>query len=397
MDGLSEIVRAVCRVNLAVSLIGGMLLISCSKDKHYEVYTSRQITLSEIVIDTLSLPTNGYSAQGSIYFRQDTIFYFDKMYRTVSAYARDGTLSYQKLGPGDGPDQMLRFICYSPYLDAQHMLVSDYAVSFYSPSWVLRSRLGIDWNDNTSISKLSSSPHPEMTGIYEMAWGRTLDGDAVIWDGGQFLYFPIESSHPKFNGYMPSEYYVEGRTLARLDLNTGKIVSLHGKRSEVYLLNKYLGNFDFQSTTFDGDNIFVNFAVDPLIYVLDENMEIAYAFGCRPHEINDHYRTYSTFEEADGMWSVDMEEFGFYHHLYVDKLRGLVFRKVQIGKGAKYGMLQMYHNKVLIGEFRVPKQFKLIGQDDKFYYADGYMDENLSLLGVYRVKFPGLIGTPPMP
>ena len=52
--------------------------------------------------------------------------------------------------------------------------------------------------------------------------------------------------------------------------------------------------------------------------------------------------------------------------------------------------MQIYKGTVLVGDVQVPSRFNIIGYDENFIYADGYLDESNEKLAFYKFKIPTL-------
>ena len=92
-------------------------------------------------------------------------------------------------------------------------------------------------------------------------------------------HLPVNTEHWKYNGYKIPEYYTDSRIFAVLDIKSGEIISIEGRRSPEYLKHQFLPNFDFFHFDCVGDVIILNYDIDSSIYVLDDKFKIKMKFG----------------------------------------------------------------------------------------------------------------------
>lgn len=187
---------------------------------------------------------------------------------------------------------------------------------------------------------------------------------------------------------MHESFYTQAAILATIDINTGHITKLDGRRGDAFLEQTFIPNFDFMAYDVYQEEIHVTFGPDPFIYVFNNDLEIVGKYGLAPEGFkNDYFRT-TDYATASARWAQDLEEYGYNDWLYADQTSGRVFRTVKPqGKNGKT-VLQVYSKeKILIGSFEVPDRFRVIGFKDGFYYADGLVDELEERLGYYKFHF----------
>ena len=84
--------------------------------------------------------------------------------------------------------------------------------------------------------------------------------------------------------------------------------------------------------------------------------------------------------------SEQTDQSGYYSHIFADEEHNLLFRSFINDKKTYDGGVQVYRNKVLIGEIKTNGKFNVIGRIGDYYYADGIMNEENETLTIYRFK-----------
>ena len=245
---------------------------------------------------------------------------------------------------------------------------------------------------NYCIKELSKNPRSEYKGIYEVKY---FQNKLTRYDSTHIL-FNIESSHPKYNAFISEDYYRNGRILASLNILTGKVDTIIGKRTTKYLKYKYIPDFDFFYYELVNDTFYINYEPDHLIYVMDKNFEPLYSFGIEGINMKVNYRETKSLNAAfdRNRFLIDRTEKGYYTDLKVFPPNKTTFRTYTQGISAdsvnNYEQnpkrLQVYRGLDLIADSPVPYNFKIIGYAAPFYYAEGYADNPSNSLIIYKFK-----------
>jgi hypothetical protein len=154
---------------------------------------------------------------------------------------------------------------------------------------------------------------------------------------------------------------------------------------EIYLQLKFVPNLAALSFSILEHNIYLSFAIHPLIYIYDADFNALGTFGRAGDGMKASYRTTRTFEEAQESQSQDLGNQSIYGSVFADG--PYVFRiYFPEGMEAAYARLQIFEDKVLIGDVKVAPRFNVIGRIGEYYYANGIVDEMAEQIVVFKFK-----------
>ena len=380
-------------------LILSFLIISCSPLANKEglhsvmvVKSKENIVFQELKIDTILVKHPNTSYQGFFEYGENGLYFFDKLFATVSQFGNTGDYKQSYLGKGQGPREVPDIQNYLKIKD-MHYIFSGYSIYVYDQNWERIKSKTINWNPEKSIKELEDNPKPTYRGIYEVKYFGNKYG--LLED--KYIIFNIESTHPKFNGFFTNvskEYYTTAKVFAKMDLENTTVEELIGNYSSLYVTNNSIPNFDFQHYDIGKDSIFTGFEADSLIYVYDKQFNIQYAFGRSGKGIKQSYTKTHTYEEAMKIFHKEHIANGFYDDIKYFPETSFLFRCYTTGAnrpevewtehGSNPRRMQIYQGNTLIADVTVPYQFKVIGFDGTYYYADGYIDEKKEQLGFYK-------------
>jgi hypothetical protein len=375
------------------------LLMSCgfSQSDITIEKTKHIISIHQLKLDTLVTQHPNASFQG--FFALDTlqknILFLDHLFATATVFDYEGRYLQTNLGKGQGPNEVKGI---QHYIRGQknHFIFNDWNTYTYNLRWQRTKISYFDWNINgKQIKDLENNPQPDQRGVYEVKY----TGNKFILKETRIL-FNIESSHPRFNGYFPNvsnQYYKTAKIWALANPQTGQIQSIHGAYPSIYSENNMIPNFsNWYFDTLD-DLLLVNFEADSLIYVYDKNFELTKAFGLAGKATRLNYRKTKNYDDAVNGFASDRQKYGYYYTITCFAKSSIVFRCYKMGtsqEAEEFNVqspddlnpmrMQIYQNQTLIGDVAVPSRFKIIGKVGKYYYADGYYDEEKGTMGVYR-------------
>lgn len=369
----------------------GYFIFSCQHVEHVElpVYQQENLKIKNISIDSLILEKDYFSGVGFFSLGRDQIFFVDQVFSTVISFDSEGLYQGTYLGKGGGPDEQNNIHGFQPYSkDNNHVVLDNFELVVFDENFVKVTSYPIEWDYSESYQDMVNSPKGSMLGLYELDWkSKGQNTSFIIDETSSQVLLPITMSHPTLNGYISEEYYQSVAIFGRYDLNKKIVLEGFGRRSDKYLEQKFVPNFDFSFFTKSKNEILVSFAIDPLIHVFDADGELLYKFGMEGVDIQKSYPKTNTIEDALDNYKLDLEKAGFYHLIYLDEAKNLTFR-TYFPEGAEkgYSRLQIYQDKTLIGDVRVPERFRIIGKIGDFYFADGVVDEFNDRLGIYKFK-----------
>ncbi len=354
-----------------------------------ELSKSRKNIINSIIkIDTIILGSNIESSfKGTFSILNDTIFFSDEYFGYVFRFTKKGTLIDRNIGKGKGPNETLGFN-HSNFSNQKYGFLNGYNsnLTFFDKKILKEKEYRIDWQIKRSQKEVLANPIPEIGDSYEFDFG--IPNIFKIWDN-EHVSIAITASHPKFNGYFDSSlYYNYSRILAIINIYSGKVVKLIGRRSLVYLDKKNIPNFDHFNYEVYENEYFVNFWADEKIYVIDKQSEQAIGkFGLAGKDMNVNYPTTQSYEKAEEKWESDLEIFGYYHYFKYLPFKKLFFRGYTKGEGKKNDGLQIYKGYDLIGDISIPKGLQVIGEIEGAIYAMNTLDsEENDGLKMYKIK-----------
>lgn len=375
-------------------LISLIILTGCS---HKEKITSffpeinkseRAIQIDTLVIDTIRLEKIQFSSDGFLQIYSNYLTLFDKRFGLVYDFDITGKLAAKYLGQGRGPGEIN-----SGYIEGHTLLKngihvfigSSWDIHLLDKNWKYIKRFTMDWNSSTKNIETITNPDPHEPILYTLDYANL----KLVPDSKNNLYLPIYSEHPYFNGLISREYYEEGRILLKLDLSSGKVTELLGRRSQEYLKYKFLPQHATFSFDIDiNDYFYISHEIDSLIYVYDRRFHPLYSFGFKGKNMNTDYTELSEFDAKKfrRLYFEDRPKKGYYKDIYVCKEADLIFRSYSRGIYSPFDGLQIYKSNILIGDVDVPKGFKVAGYIPPYFYSDIFLDENLIGISVMRFK-----------
>ena len=228
--------------------------------------------------------------------------------------------------------------------------------------------------------------------LADMKWVYTLCYPKLIARNcNDYLFYNVYIDHPKLNMSSGEDYYKNARIICKMNLKNGNIQDILGRLSPEYQKYHYIGQFSLPSFDIsrEGD-FYVCFEADSLIYRYDKNYNIKEAYGIKGKNMNTSYKEISTINELKREHESQREVCGYYNFIeYIDD-RGLLFRSYTKGNKETTDGLQIYKGDCLIADVDVPKNFKIIGYIEPYFYSDLIFNEENEILKVYRFKLEKL-------
>ncbi|MFY0631701.1 MAG: hypothetical protein JXR05_15155 [Flavobacteriaceae bacterium] len=306
---------------------------------------------------------------GDFWIANESVYFSDTYFNYIHQFSRNGDVIGKYVGKGNGPNEALGFHYTIPTSnDFKLLFGGNSSIYSFNKNWKKTSGYRINWDIQMSIPEILKNPDPSITGAYEFDYG--IPEIFKTWDENH-LAIAITASHPKFNGYFNTPlYYNHSRILALVNIETGKIDRLIGRRSPFYLSKENLPNFDHFNYEVASKEAFVNFWVDPFVYILDKKTGLATSkFGFPGRDMKANYPITKTYEMAGERVVDDMVNFGYYNYLKYSHNTKLLFRGYTKGEETNTDGLQIYKEYALIGDIDVPKGFKIIGAIGKEFFG----------------------------
>ncbi len=345
----------------------------------------RSFSLDTIVISDIE---TSYVGQFSVF--NDTLYFADERFAYVFRFDSNGKLISKGVGKGKGPNEITGL---SGFVVSKNDVISfndsNGSIDIFDKNLQKQESFRKDWQINRSYDEVFNNPRADKGDCYEFDYGYP--NILKKWDENH-VAFIITASHPKFNGYFDSDlYYNYARTFALVDIHSGKVVKLIGRRSPVYLSLKNIPNFDHLNydTYEDVDEVYLNFWADTDIYLYGKKEDrIKGKFGKAGRDMKIDYRRTNSYEVAENNLSEDRERYGAYTFLKYFPKQNLVMRGYRKGENATTDGLQIYKDYQLVADLDVPQGLQIIGETQgNAFYATIPQDVDQDYLCVFKIKF----------
>lgn len=335
---------------------------------------------------------------GNLIIRQDTLFFIDAYFCYVFKFNEKGEFITKTLGQGKGPKEInIKYIDGVCFMDdgAKVFLGSSNDAYIFDKGWNYKRFLTINWGRMSAGDPIfmDKSPQGGEIELYTFEWEnlivRSLENN---------IYVPIYSQHEYFNAFTSDDYYLNGRILAEINLDNGRVTNIFGRRSPKYLQYEYIGQHSF--FTFDINErreFYVNHEIDPNIYIYSSDFELLSSFGVPGKSMDTSYTEYKVigdiYNEANGaqikeLYYEDRPTKGYYSD--INCIGSYTFRSYTKGAQARTDGLQIYLDKVLIGDVDVPKTFRVLNVIGDKFYAQIDIDEFAESIKIYTFSLPTL-------
>ncbi len=371
------------------------IMISCNSaydydsdnfEKYYSVTpeSKKKIKIKNIELHKILLDSIPSSYIGNLSYRNDTIFFTDYRFCRIFLFTPSGKLIGKFLESGKGLNEVPTNIlqAHVPLKNGSHFFMGiNNDAYLFDKNFRRITQCQILRTKSQSEQEEFKHPFPDNQMLYDLC-------DDVIFKPRAYkdnVYFQIFSMHPKFN-MVVDDYYKYSRIMAEMDMKSGKIKNLLGRRSPEYQKYKYL-IYDFYSFDISKDkDFYISFPPDSLIYVYNKDFEQIKAFGIAGKNMNTKYKEVKTLDDVRNNWDNISATTDYYAWIeYFDK-QNLLFRSYKKGSNDKTDGLQIYKNTVLIGDIDVPKNFRVEAYIKPFFYSNAFIDEENEKISLYKFR-----------
>jgi hypothetical protein len=202
---------------------------------------------------------------------------------------------------------------------------------------------------------------------------------------GYKIYLPVWSDVREDFSYLytTKEYLNNAHSIFEVDLEKGQVGKLYAKGFPP-IYHKDPGRYGcfWFTINFDIDNkgfFYTSYEADPLIYKYDTAYNPLYSFGYPGQNMDTDYTGNNCREEREKIK-------GHYSYIeYIDET-DLLFRSYKKGSHTANDGLQIYSGTTLIADIEVPKDFRVAGYAEPYYYSHVIADEEKEIMTVYRFK-----------
>ncbi len=378
-------------------LIISTCYIGCKVDDYYRHFdadniSEKKIQIETVLLDSIILDSVNTSHVGFVSIQQDSIFFIDQILCKVFSFGYNGEAFSEHLGIGRGPGEFthdyIETYCKLP--NGDHLFIgSSFDVHLFNQNWERLKRLTMDWQSSVrDVHPVNPSPEEHFM-LYTMEYTKFI----VRPTSNNEVILPIFSQHQYFNPWT-KRYYKEGRIMALLDLESGKVTKIFGRRSPEYLNFEFVGHHSFFSFDIDSnDNIYIAHEIDSLIYVYDNDHNPLYTFGFSGKNMDTGYQEFANFsmEHLMKLYNEDRPARGWYNEIEYFEDHDILFRSYKKGAHSQNDGLQIYQNNVLIGDINVPKDFTVKGYIEPYFYSGAFIDVQIGEIKLYRFELPSVI------
>ena len=377
----------------ALYLVAFFVLFSCnnqpSKQTETLVVENKKISIESISIDTIALSPPAFSGNGYFRMKKDTIYFFDLIFLTVSAFDRQGDFLYRGLGKGSGPKEIASFNNHGFMPNGNSFFLgTSYDLSYYTENWERYDRVKfIDWSRSKNqygsrdVDKIGTYSFEFVNSPYHNKWLPINSNNQA------YLSLWISPSvNPTFNSINGNlSYYKNAHSIGLLDISTGKVLKVFGNKPNEYVTYAFIPILEFMNYDLMNDSLIVSHAIGDQISIYDTNQNLVSKFGVEGKDMNRDYPNITSPEEHEKQWFNVYSNYGYYYSIFYSHQNQLIFRSYT--KDIDNGGLQIYDtNYQLIGDLSVPKRFNIIGFDGEYYYADGLLNEAEDKLAFFKFK-----------
>lgn len=169
-----------------------------------------------------------------------------------------------------------------------------------------------------------------------------------------------------------TERYSKGHIFAEVNSKTFKVNKVFGSFPEIYK-EKPTTLFEFFQYTKHSDTIFVNHAIDSLIYVYKYPDELLYTIGYDVSGAKRNYKRHLSQDKAS--FAKEAANVSLNTGLKYDN--GLLFRTVIKDMATGKSAIQVYAENNLVSEVQTPPMFKYLGYYRGIYYGTTFIPKEL--------------------
>jgi hypothetical protein len=168
------------------------------------------------------------------------------------------------------------------------------------------------------------------------------------------------------HGLINKNHYSKGHIFGELNINTMKIEKVFGRFPEIYRTSP-VPHLEFFQYAMNKDTVYVNHAVDSLIYVYKYPETLLYTIGYECNRINRGYKTTKVIDQT--LFTQDMQRTGINTGLKYIPQTNYLIRTYMTNLMTGASGMQIYRDNDLIGEFEMPPFYIFLGYYNGIYYG----------------------------
>jgi hypothetical protein len=372
-------------VYLTLSLV---MLLACGRTPTNRMFieplsNDEHLQYTDIVLDTIILNDEGVesSLEGFTGITKEGLIYFiDKRFCWYYTFDTTGACVSREFGQGSGSNETtIGKIAICCTLPDDKLFLLGYQLDHYI----------YDRNFNLKQFFVLTPDESEDMTLTSKIYTHTYN-NLVCHSYGENIYFNMYSEHPEFNYLEHTKDYLDKcRHISEVNVATGKDGNMYVEGyPDIYKddPNKYV---IFLGINFDIDNrgnFYISYEADSVIYKCNSNFEPVVAFGFAGNSMDLNYVPIHDYKTCRKYYRKEREEKGYYKWIeYIDET-GLLFRSYQKGINCAHDGLQIYSGNTLVADLEVPKNFRIAGYHEPYYYSYAIANEEKERLEVYQFR-----------
>lgn len=316
-------------------------------------------------IDSLIIDANMTSSMGNFYMQDSSLFFADVYKCIIYEFSiNTGKFLGVHYNYGNGPNELSRYLYAYPFENGKgNCFLIDNSLRMYvwnKSEYLLNDKGNIDFGwENQKRNNYESTSIYNIMQFTDFGINLSMVNDSVC-------LVPLSIVNRYINQIDKSRY-IKGHVLGELNLNSMKIERVLGSFPQVYI-EKPTPQHEYFDYVLEDGRMYINHAVDSLIYVYNYPNELLYTIGYEATNIN---REYTVGYDIDfETFNNDIKSCGINTGISYVKESGLLIRTSLLG--GKNGLnicLQAYRNDDLILEQVVGTLFSFLGYYDGYYYG----------------------------
>ena len=320
------------------------------------------------ITDTVIIDASHMSMDGRWHIYGKQLFYIDNHQVYLKHFDTLGNFLERKLEHGRGPNELLSPPVFFGYTTENEIIYIDKNWFFYRFTEEGKEQYchqflkdvifnASDWQD------LFQRPNPENVMMYELEIQYRQFALFKDW-----IIIPIATEHINFNGFDKTahakEFYERAYNLGAFNRQTFFQEHFFGFYPSIYR-KKMIPNFIASCVAADEHYLYVGYEADPLVYVYDDHLEPAFAFGFEGVDMKNNYPETSSVGDAFDKRKEQRQKYDHYGALQY--ITPYLFRSYTSGGIVR---LQVYENTNLVADINTgSREFQMMGYIEPYYYA----------------------------
>ena len=341
----------------------GMLFlsISCSENQLPFHKGKRLMTYQLSLVDSIMIDADATSGRGNFFMTDSFIYFADSYYMALYQYKLDGTFVKRHFGKGQGPNELSSLMYSYPLKNTsgECFLIDPSTImySYKTHDYRLKrkGRLDFGW-ENVDNDNYDS---PSVYNIMEMSDF----GINMIVLNDTLALMPVSLVNRYLNDISSDRYY-KGHILAELNLKTMNVEKVVGNFPMIYR-DKPTPFFEYFQYDMSGDTLYVNHAIDSLIYVYKYPDQLLYTIGFEVENVNRNYTI--GYDAKMNIFKEDIKNVG--SNIGLSYTNNILFKTVLESTSSGRTYLQAYKGNDLIMENEMPPFFKFLGYENGIIYG----------------------------